>query len=103
MYDISLDEISKRVTDAVLAQPYINRDKLQTLIRPILKVWLKNTDEFKSQKANKTKLQFTIENREVQQKFWLSKVRELVGNENMQPFYDELDHILIEQGYKSKN
>ncbi len=28
MYDISLDEISKRVTDAVLAQPYINRDKL---------------------------------------------------------------------------
>lgn len=102
MYDISLDEISKRVTDAVLAQPYINREKLQTLIRPILKVWLKSTDEFKSQKSNKTKLQFTIENREVQQKFWLSKVRELVGNENMQPFYDELDHILIEQGYKSK-
>lgn len=103
MHDISLDEISKRITDAVLAQPYINRDNLQTLIRPILKVWLKSTDEFKSQKANKTKLQFTIENREVQQKFWLSKVRELVGNENMQPFYDELDYILIEQGYKSKN
>ena len=102
MYDISLDEISKRITDAVLAQPYINRDKLQTLIRPILKVWLKSTDEFKSQKVNKTKLQFTIENREVQQKFWLSKVRELVGNENMQPFYDELDHILVKEGYKSK-
>lgn len=102
MQDISLDEIAKMITDAVLAQPYINRDKLQTLIRPILKIWLKSTDEFKSQKATKTKLQFTIENREIQQKFWLSKVRELVGNENMQPFYDELDYILTEQGYKSK-
>ena len=102
MHDISLDEISKRITDAVLAQPYIKREELQTLIRPILKVWLKSTDEFKSQKAKKSKLQFTIENREVQQKFWLSKVRELVGNENMQPFYDELDHILIQSGYKSK-
>ena len=102
MHDISLDEISKRITDAVLSQPYINRDKLPALIRPILKVWLKSTDEFKSQKANKTKLQFTIENKDLQQKFWLSKVRELVGNEDMQLFYEELDHKLIEQGYKSK-
>lgn len=30
MYDISLDEISKRVVDAVLAQPHINREELQT-------------------------------------------------------------------------
>lgn len=102
MSDISLDEISKRVVDAVLAQPHINREELQTIIRPILKVWLKSTDEFKSQKANKSKLQFTIEYREVQQKFWLSKVRELIGKENMQPLYDELDYELIKKGYKSK-
>lgn len=102
MKDLSLDEISKRVTDAVLSQPYINRNELQSLIRPILKVWLKCTDEFKSQKANKTKLQFTIENREVQQRFWRDKVRELVGSENMQSYYDELDNILVEQGYRTK-
>lgn len=102
MSDLSLDEITTRVIDAVLAQPYINRETLNPLIRSVLKVWLKSTDEFKSQKANKTKLQCTIENREVQQKFWLSKVRELVGNNDMNPLYDELDEILIKQGYKSK-
>lgn len=102
MYDISLDEISKRIVDAVLAEPHINRESLQNLIRPILKIWLKCTDDFKSQKANKPKLQFTIENREIQQRFWRNKVRELVGNENMQDFYDELDHILVELGYKTK-
>lgn len=99
-YDLSLDEIAERLIDAILNEQYINKENLHKIIRPILKVWLKKTDGFKGQKASKCQLQKTIENRGIQQKFWLDKFREIIGKENMQPYYDELDKILRDEGYK---
>lgn len=99
-YDLSLDEIADRIIDAVLNERHINRESLRKIIRPILKIWLKKTDGFRRQKAPKSKLQFTIENREIQQKYWMNKLKDMVGKDNMQSYYDELDSILVAEGYK---
>lgn len=101
-HDLSLDEISERLIDAILNEQYINKENLHKIIKPILKIWLKKTDEFKSQKASKSQLQKTIENRGLQQKFWLNKFREIIGEDNMQPYYDELQEILIKEGHIKK-
>jgi len=100
MEDLSLNDIAEKIINAILQEPHINRESLQLRIRPILKIWLKKTDEFRTPKVPKTKLQFTIENREIQLRYWLNITRKIAGLENMQPYYDELDKELKEKGYK---
>ena len=99
MEDLSLNEIASRIADAVIEKSYVSKRDLQERIRPLLKIWLKKADSFKRQKASKSKLQETIESRDIQQKFWLKKYKELIGSENMQPHYDELTEILKAGGY----
>jgi len=98
--DLSLDEIAKRITNAIMNEPYFDRDSLNGIIKPILKIWLKKTDSFKSQKAPKSRLQETIENRQIQLKFWYNKTKELVNEDTMKSYYKELDEILVNEGYK---
>ncbi len=101
MEDLSLDEISSRIIDAVMDERHIDRKSLYKIIRPILKIWIKQSDRAKKTgHASIDKLRITIENKELQQKYWLGKLRELVGSENIQAYYDELDKLLIEGGYK---
>ena len=102
MADLSLDEIAERIINVVLNERYINKESLTKIIKPILKIWLKKADSFKSQKAPKSKLQSTIESRNIQQKYWLGKVRELLSEDDMKVYYNELDELLFKEGYKSK-
>lgn len=102
-YDLSLDEIANRIIDAILNERHINKENLHKLIRPILKIWIKQVNQFRKQRASKSKLQSTIENRGIQQQFWKEKFKNLVGEKNMQPYYNELDSILIKEGFKKPN
>lgn len=99
-HDIKLDDIAERIIDAVLNEPILNRENLHNLIRPILKIWLKGTDSFRRQKAPKSKLQITIEQRDIEKRFWHNKLKDFIGRENIQKYYDELNDILIKEGYK---
>lgn len=101
MADLSLDEIASRIVDAIMAQPFIHREKLIETITPVLKIWIKQTDKYKKTGvARIDKLQITIQSRDVQQKYWLNKFKEIIGPEQMQQYYDELDEILTRDGYK---
>lgn len=102
MADLSIDEIASRIVDAIMAQPFIYREKLTEIITPVLKIWIKQTDKYKKTGvAHIDKLQATIQSRDIQQKFWLGKVKELTGPDRMQVYYDELDQILVREGYKN--
>ena len=100
MNNLKLDDISDMITSAILASPHLDKDSLNDIIKPNLKVWLKKADGYKSQKVSDNRLQFTIENKECQRMFWLNKFRDLIGKDNMQPYYDELDVIMRNEGFK---
>ena len=101
MADLSIDEIASRIVDAIMAQPFIYREKLIGTITPVLKIWIKQTDKYKKTGiAHIDKLQMTIQSRDVQQKYWLNKLKEIIGPEQMQPYYNELDEILTREGFK---
>lgn len=100
MGDLSLNEISDRIIEAVLAETYIEKKSLKKIIRPILNIWIKNANGFRTQKASKPKLQKTIEQKDIELKYWLKKLRDVKGIENMQSYYEELDSILVKEGYK---
>jgi len=101
MADLSIDEIVSRIIDAIMAQPFIYREKLIETITPVLKIWIKQTDKYKKTGIpHIDKLQLTIQSRDIQQKYWLNKFREVIGKERMQPYYDELNEILTREGFK---
>lgn len=99
MADLSLDEIASRIADAVIDSVFLNKKDLTEKIRPILKIWIKKADSFKSQKATKSKLQYTIEKKAFSEKFWRRKFTEVTGKDNMQPYYDELNNALKQEGF----
>ena len=103
MQNLTLDDITDRIIDAILDSNMFNRVSLQPKIRAILKIWLKKTDETKKYKHRKktpeAALQKTIESRELQANFWRQFMIDKHGKENMQPFYDMLNKQMIEKGY----
>lgn len=103
MADLSLKEISERLTDAILDEPHINRASLEKIILPVLKIWLKKTDQYKKTGIPRIdKLQMTIQSKELQQRFWKNMFRETIGEEHMQLYYDQLHEILSSEGLIQK-
>jgi len=100
MRNISLDEIANRIVNVVLDSPYINKESLENKIRSILKIWIKQTDSFKSQKADLPRLQFTIEKEEFEKHFWKNQVKELVTEDKMQEYYQKSNKALEDSGFK---
>ena len=99
--DISLDEITKRVVDAILEERHIDKVNLPKLIRPILKVWLKKTDSFKKTKsANKNQLQRTIESRGLKEAYWHAEMKKLTNPQIMYQHYKNIDELLTKEGFK---
>lgn len=97
--NLSLDEISNRVVDAVLDERMINKDSLIKRIRPILKIWLKNTDTHKNvSKKPKDKLVHTIEQRGIERDFWKQSLKDIVGDDKMQEYYN-----IVNQKVKDHN
>lgn len=97
--NLKLDDIADRIIDAILSEPHLSRDMLFRIIRPNLKVWLKRTDEFKSHKVSKDKLQYTIEKKALEVKFWHDKMKALKTLGEMSSLYAEFSDIARREGY----
>jgi len=100
MSDLKLDDIADRIIDAVINEPHINRMSLKDLIKPILKIWLKTTDAYKKTGIPKIdNLNYTIEKRTVEYKYFRDIVRNSCSPEQMTKYYEELNQQLISQGF----
>ena len=99
--NLSIDEISNRIIDTILAETYLEKESLKEAIRPVLKIWLKNTDgvkKYRGKSTDKAKLHFTQEQKRVSAKFWLDALREEIGEDNVKPYYDKHNQHLKDEG-----
>lgn len=97
--DLKLDEIANRITDAVLEERFINKESLLKRIRPILKIWLKRADGVKNCKtkpATVHKLQWTVQAKRIEARYWLEVLRKEIGEDAMKPYYDKQTDYLKE-------
>jgi len=104
MKNLSLNDIASRIADAVLEHRIVSKTSLVAAIRPILEIWIKKADATKKYNGKKTPLaalQKTIESRDVQSEFWRQEMIKIKGKDNMREYYDNLDSLLIEKGYKN--
>lgn len=90
---LSLDEITDRIVEAVLQEPFINKKELTPVIRATLKIWIIQLERAKgfSKSDGKLAAQFTII--ETERDFWKNKARELFSESKLQEAYDELDVV----------
>lgn len=101
MEELKLKDIADRITDAVLNEPHINKASLDSLILPILNIWLKKANSYKKTGITTVdKLNETIAKKHIEYRFWHRKLKEIVGSENMNPYYDEVHKELRENGYE---
>lgn len=101
----NLDTITERIVDAILADHILQREKIIPRVRAIIQAWVKVNDrptDYNTIKTDKALLQKTIEHRGVEKEFWRNKLKEKIGSDNMQPYYEELNNTLIDSGFKSK-
>ena len=99
--DLSLDEITQRIIDAILNERFISQVKLYDIIRPNLAIWIKQQNKIKIPKANLSQLQKTVEIRGIEKDYWRSRVINMVGKRNMQEHYDKLNELLKSEGYEN--
>lgn len=107
---IPLEEISKRLVDAILADNILDREKLPAKVHSVLRIWHRAqerpVDYDKTRNANlKTdmgKLKKVLDKTDFERLFWQRKCRELVGEEKIQDIYKELDNLLILCNYDFK-
>ena len=100
MNDLSLDEIADKIITAILTEPHINKETLQLRIKPLLKIWLKKTDSFKSNKVDKNRLQFTIEKRGLSIKFWVEQIQKIKNKDEMQLLYNGHKLLMQKEGFE---
>jgi hypothetical protein len=101
-----LDEIAERLVDAVLADHILQRDKLIPRVRAIIQAWVKVNDrpaDYNTIKTDKGILQKTIEQRGVEKEFWRNAMKENFGADKMQIYYEHLNKILVDGGFKEEN
>jgi hypothetical protein len=65
MKDLNLYEISDRIIDAILSQPFINRYELTKTIRPILSIWVKKCNTPKNMEGYKATIEKLMEDNQI--------------------------------------
>lgn len=99
-----LDTVTVRLVDAILSDHILQRDKLIPRVRAIIQAWVRANDrpaDYDSIKTDKGLLQKTIEQRGVEKEYWRNKLKETIGADKMQPYYDELHNMLVDGGFKA--
>ena len=95
--NLSIEEISDRIIEAVLNERHLNKDSLKGIIKPILKIWLKNTDGVKKYRGKKTpvvNIKFAEAQKRFQGQFWLNVLRKEIGEDRVKPYYDKCNSLL---------
>ena len=90
-------EVSERIVDAILDEPFLNKQKLLPKVESIINAWLQLTNLLKSDKLDLAKM---IESRERESLFWRNKMREKFPKKEVEKMYKECDEYLINLGLK---
>lgn len=96
----SLEDISEEIASDIVSMPFLNKESIKTKLLPLLRIWLPNNTRAKKNKATPHKLQWTIERKDIELKFWLNKCREGYTPEQIEAFYKEQYEELEIKGYK---
>lgn len=95
--NLSLNEIASRISDALLEEPYWQKSSMINKIRPILKIWIKRADSVKKHKSKTTtlhKLQWTVQSKQTEARYWLDALRKEIGEDAVKPYYDRQQEFL---------
>ena len=101
--DLNLDDISIMIANSILSEKIINKKRLPEVIKPIIKILIRDRDSVKrvNNKTEKQRLIYTIEKKEFEQKYWRNKVKALVGDDNIKQYYRNLENSLIKEGFNN--
>ena len=103
---LSLDEITNRISDAILEERFINKSTIAPLIRSILKIWVEQKSALNCENKKDSKIALHLLMSEVEKDFWKQKIKNLVSDSELQLMYDELDVVresLIPNKKRAKN
>ncbi len=98
----NISDVSKRISDAILADNILDKEKLPSKIRAILSAYFLMNDMPKNYDNIKTPsgiLQRKIEEKECTIRFWKNEVQQLKTKEEMQELYKKSDDYLIGLGF----
>ena len=87
---LSLDEITNRISDAILEERFINKSTIAPLIRSILKIWVEQKSALNCENKKDSKITLHLLRSKVEKDFWKQKIKNLVSESELQLMYDEL-------------
>lgn len=100
---LPLEEITKILTESILSEHILDKEKLPLKIKSLLKVWIKvrdvpnnfDTPKTKQRQENTDvgKLKYAQAVKDIEALYWREKLRILIGEEQMKVYYNELDLI----------
>lgn len=99
----NIKDISKRISDAILADNILDKEKLPEKIKTILSAYFVLYDRpinYDNIKTDAGILQRRVEEKEVEISFWRHHMRKIVPAGGIQAYYDMLDIRLKDQGFK---
>jgi hypothetical protein len=101
----SLDVVAEKLVDEILSTPYLNREELVPKCRAIIALWIRVNDrpvDYNKVTSKYGNVKKAAVRNDFEKMFWRMKFAGVVGHDNMQAYYDELDRDIEECGYKRR-
>lgn len=100
MADLTVEEISNRIVEAILADNTFSKDDAKAKTASLIRVWVKRQDKPRKGKRSKTD-QYVQQIGKLKHEvtFWKSKLRQHASQSDMDSNYDELKSHLSDLGY----
>ncbi len=100
--DLKTKDIAEKLADYFLQHNFVNKAHLVDKITPIINIWVKRQNKTKiyKQSTKQSKLQYTIEKRGIESKFWLNILRDKLSDAEMKELYaKQKTHFIKESVY----
>lgn len=101
---LPLDEITNILTESILSEHILDKEKLPLKIKSLLKVWIKvrdvpnNFDTPKTKQRKEStdvgKLKYSQAVKDIEALYWREKLRIIIGEDQMKNYYNELELII---------
>ncbi len=103
-YDIDVETLSKQLIKAILEERHFSEDVLVKKVVPFIKAFVKKQDAPSNYNAIPNPNQHaqrlrTIEQKDLELKYWLDVARNVIGHENMKPYYVGQQQLLLDNGF----
>lgn len=99
---LPLEEITKIITDSILADNILDKEKLPMKIKSLLKIWLKVRDipkdwdnpNSRNTKTDLGKMKRSQNIKDVEAMYWREQLRIIIGEDNMKHHYKQIETIV---------